>query len=232
MAPKVTVLGLQDMGELAVRLGSINTYDRKGDTIWMDDFEDNINKWGAALAGAGAARALSTDCARNGAKSAILTGGSDGARYAHIYRQLPFPVLSSLGYEFSFFPKSDMESVEFRMLLQDGADAWSCMLRFIDATKDVEIRVAGGGWVKVCDYFPFYILGSPFVSVKIVADFINSKYVKLLMRNRIIDLTAYNLYTYGDVVTPQVSVSVKFTSDVGKNGIMYIDDVIVTQNEP
>ncbi|GAI56753.1 unnamed protein product, partial [marine sediment metagenome] len=40
-----TIYRLADMGELAVRLGSIVTHDRRGDVIWMDNFDSGIAKW-------------------------------------------------------------------------------------------------------------------------------------------------------------------------------------------
>lgn len=45
-----TTYTLQDMSELAARLGSPATFDRRGEVVWMDDFEDGL-KWGTPVAG-------------------------------------------------------------------------------------------------------------------------------------------------------------------------------------
>ncbi|GAI49683.1 unnamed protein product, partial [marine sediment metagenome] len=44
---------LADMGELAARLSSIVEYDRRGDVVYLDDFEEPVLKWSPLAAGAG-----------------------------------------------------------------------------------------------------------------------------------------------------------------------------------
>jgi len=40
-----TVYQMTDLGELAVRLGSIVTHDRRGDVIFLEDFEEGMGRW-------------------------------------------------------------------------------------------------------------------------------------------------------------------------------------------
>ena len=44
-APLATVYTLQDLAELAARLGSIDVFDRRGNVLLLDDFESGIKKW-------------------------------------------------------------------------------------------------------------------------------------------------------------------------------------------
>ena len=37
--------GLTDLGELAVRLGSPVSFDRRGDVVMMETFEDGLDAW-------------------------------------------------------------------------------------------------------------------------------------------------------------------------------------------
>ena len=43
--PVSTVHSIQDLGELAVRLGSIVTFDRRGNVLWLDGFDSGIGAW-------------------------------------------------------------------------------------------------------------------------------------------------------------------------------------------
>ena len=75
-AGAVTTYQVTDLGELAVRLGSPISHDRRGDVIWWDDFECTLNKWQTVANGAGSSVALSDARARNGRYSALLISGS------------------------------------------------------------------------------------------------------------------------------------------------------------
>jgi len=52
-ASKKTIYSLHDMGELAVRLGSIVSFDRRGDVIFSDSFQNGLGKVYASGVGAG-----------------------------------------------------------------------------------------------------------------------------------------------------------------------------------
>ena len=101
-AVKKTVSGLADLGELAVRLGSIITFDRRGDIVWFDDFEGDVFKWERDPSGVDAAIIVSPEAARNGAFSAKLTTGNLADDHATILHHLPYPVTSRVGFEISF----------------------------------------------------------------------------------------------------------------------------------
>ena len=55
LSAQATVFPVTDLGELAARLGSIVSHDRRGDVIWLDGFEDGLDKWQPTTSGSGAA---------------------------------------------------------------------------------------------------------------------------------------------------------------------------------
>ena len=70
---KLSTIGL---AELAARLGSPTTYERRGALIFADIFDSGLSKWNTDTSGAGASVALTALYASVGKYSAMLTAGS------------------------------------------------------------------------------------------------------------------------------------------------------------
>jgi len=229
---KKTVYSLQDMAELAARLGSIVTFDRRGDVIWLDDFEDNINKWGQEPSGVGAAIALSTDAARNGGYSCKLTTGNVAGEYARIIHSGPYPILSKIGFEISF--TLDTNTMRFRigLSLYDGTYHSRASVQYNMPFARVEYVDENGVWQVLDTITPLRSGHTLFHTIKLVVDFVNYKYERLLLDSLSYDLTPYSLYRIGDTSSPVLLVDAIHYTNVDANISNYVDDAIITQNEP
>ncbi|KKK91844.1 hypothetical protein LCGC14_2708890, partial [marine sediment metagenome] len=102
-----------NIAELAARLGGIVSFYRRGDVLWLDDFEGTIGKW--AVSGTGASASLSTDDARNGAKSGKLTLGA--GKEIFINRVMGYPVISNMGFEMSWKHDTSLSQYEWSLYL-------------------------------------------------------------------------------------------------------------------
>ncbi|GAG14536.1 unnamed protein product, partial [marine sediment metagenome] len=116
-----TVFGLQDMGELAARQGSIVTFDRRGNVIWYDDFESSLNKWLLYDLGVGAAVVESNEAARNGLVSCKVTTSAVLGQYSGIRHDHMIPVLSKLGFEISAAHENNILDIYFQWQLWNAA---------------------------------------------------------------------------------------------------------------
>jgi len=67
-----TVHLVQDVGELAARLGSIVTFDRRGNVIWLTSFEDGLQGTSFGVDHVDSKGTLSTNRALGGAYSIRL----------------------------------------------------------------------------------------------------------------------------------------------------------------
>lgn len=232
VAPTKTVYKLQDMAELAARLGSINTYDRRGETIWMDDFEDNIAKWRISTAGTGASITLSTDEARNGAKSAKLVAGSDGAHMAQMYKYFTYPVLSKIGLEVSISRKANVKDFILNLNIFDGTYKHAAEIMITTATNQVDYLDKYGSFQKLTTIPPFSGSDSDFQTIKFVVDFVNEKYAYFKIFGVEHDMSSYAYWKDPSSTQNRAWARILNTGDAGANGIIYVDDVIITQNEP
>ena len=227
-----TVYQMSDLGELAARLGSTITFDRRGDVIWWDDFECGLAKWPVSLSGTGAAGALSTIRARNGRSSLLLTGGSDANRTAIAVHAEPFARLSRFGFEWSFNLPLAIDYVKGVIFVYDGVNQtfwewkWSDTLnavRYLDGATVLDVTAAS---VDILNG------GTQFSTMKLVVDPSANRYVRGLFNNREIDLDGVSGVQFPDAQAARIVLQIEVHSRAGQNDQVYVDDTILTQNEP
>lgn len=230
-----------DIAELAARLGSIVTFDRRGNVLWMDDFEDNINKWlGAGFSGVGGSVSLSTVRARNGASSARLITGNLIGDTAQLQKVLPYPYLSRIGFEISFTANLHLSEHFLRYLIWHGTHYYMATVRIIpplgsatlqaEAVNRLQIVDNTLGWVDI-DNVP---MGAPeFNTVKLVSNpTVPRRYERLILNSREYDLRAYSLEQAVASEAYEMWFISRITTGVNANETAYADDAIITQNEP
>jgi hypothetical protein len=232
-APTKTVAGMSDMGELAVRLGSINTYDRKGQVIWLEDFEDNINKWDITAAGAGGGATLSTATAKNGAKSCEIISGTVAGNETEIVRYVSRAVNSRIGLEVSFTSTADIGYQTFYIITDNGVQWIYGGIRY-DPTLDViQFLNSAGVWTTHIAAANIYQAAQCFNQLKFVIDLATGFYEKLLIGAEEIDLSDHALYYTAGIFFNFLGVKIVCSSrTTPTKATTYFDDVILTQNEP
>ena len=81
---RYTIFPVTDLGELAVRLGSPVAYDRQGNVIYTESFENGLAGWDTDTSGAGASVDVSFGRGVHGAWAGRLVAGSDAAPIDHV----------------------------------------------------------------------------------------------------------------------------------------------------
>lgn len=231
-AGAVTVHKLTDLGELAVRLGSIVTHDRRGDVIFLDNFEDGLGKWDTGSDGGGDSVALSSARARSGRLSALLTSGSGVGGYAQIFRGVNLPVLSGLGVELSFSVPVALETLVLQLHVLDGSRRYRFEVTYDDANNRLDRLHVGGGLTTVASGLVLAGWGRMFHTLKLVGNTLNGKYGRLILNDETYDLEGAVAYNGTDYGAPRLELTVTARGRDGYNDAVHIDDVIITQNEP
>lgn len=231
-APKTTTFGQADMGELAARLGSIVLFDRRGDILWWDDFEDNATKWNASYTGGSGTWALSTDKAQLGAKSGKLKTASASGATANIRRNFFYPALSKLGVEVAFSFDALSFPIDLILEFDNGVDLTTFKVSYNTDTKVLSLTDENGDSQDIATNVNLVIGSLGFHVLKLVIDMTTSKYVRLLL-----DSVEYDISVYGGEVSAtasvlHVNIYCKVTSGSNLGATTYWDNAIVTQNEP
>jgi len=230
------IAGMSDPGELAARLDSINVFDRRGFTIWQDNFEAPALRWEAAAIGIGTLPILSTVAAVSGIQSVRLVAVAGLVSASVIRRRFPLIRLGKIGAEFWVQGYSQNTSyLELALHVYDGTDPNYASLQINTLAGTISIvHDVGGVPTTTVVATNVYMLEAEryFLPIKLVLDMDNDVYTRLLVGDREFDLSAYNLDVLPASTDRYVYIFFRAQATPGNLARMYIDDFILTQNEP
>lgn len=232
VGPKATTFGLDDLGEHAARLGSIVTFDRRGDVMFLDDFEAGLGKAIFTLNGLNAAAQLHTERPKSGAFCLRMVGGSDALRYCLLSYWLGYPVLGSFGFEASVAFPGELESLWIRMLLYTGTRELTATIIYDRATLEWRYTPRVGADIPFATNWQLLFHYPPYHTIKLVIDGAKETYLRAMIDDRwylgaqpLIPVTTLGLI-------PHLECEIWLVSRALNNDYVTVDDIIITQNEP
>jgi len=231
-AGRVTVYQLTDLAELAARLGSPVTFDRRGDVILIEDFEDGVSKLNVSSPGTGGRVQTSALRARNGRYSCHLVCGSAVATRAAVNVHLPFAVLSHFGFEVSFAKETIIDSWEVLVQVRDGTNLTNYHITWTEATTTLAYTNAAGLAVTIATNVDFTDFDRIFHTLKLVVDGPNGEYERLILNNRSFSLANVGAQVSASATLPQLVFEFAAVGRAAVNDEMYVGHLIVTQNQP
>lgn len=231
VGPKRTVHGLDDLGEHAVRLGSPHRFERGGDILAATDFRDGFGEFIRYNTGVGNNTGLCTGHSRQGAYSVILTstGANAGQQGGHIV--VPYTGPSRIGGEFTFNVQADADPWLLQLYWVDRTTVWQSRLRYTPATGQLWYYDAGGVyqpfaaavWTFPVDYLRH--------TMKLVVDMIAHTYVRAIFNELGYSLAGIPVRNAGGGAYIDIDMWALLERQAGSDLDMYIDNVVVTQNE-
>jgi len=230
-AKRVTAT-LADMGDLAVRLGSIVEYDRRGDIVYLDDFEDTIFKWNGVATGIGYVRLDSTHV-KSGSQAVILYTDAAIGNIATLSKRFTRLGTERLGIEIRFSEMNPGCDFYFLISYWDGTLGYRARLWYDQSTQNLYVEsIPAVGWVLVANVGRLRIGENLWYPVKLVVDFINHQYIRVLYSDVEYTLPPIALPTFGDVGGVWLMAHFQLINIVAANHNAWVDDFILTQNEP
>lgn len=223
--------GLSDMAELAVRLGSIVIFDRRGKVIDLDDFELPSLGWAGVGLSPNYVRLDSTN-SLSGIQSVLLN--VESALGASVYISKAFMPLPSrrVGAEIAF-SRPGVKTAFILTSMNSTTDATLEAIAKIDfSTRVLSIYIAGGVWEDLATLDGFSTSKFIFYPIKLVADFDTGYYVRLIVGAVEYDITSYGLYASAGSVTPITFIKYELKEVVEDGGSIYLDNHILTMDEP
>lgn len=224
--------GISDPGEAAARLGSINVYDRRGWTVWMDNFEAPVLKWTSSRAGAGVAPLLVTTDAWMGVQSVYFDTPAGALNLSTMSKHFPLLRLGQAGFE--FWIRGYTRTAGYfraRFDINDATNHTRAELQIDLQADTVSIVTPAGVIVIAIGLFPDLVF-LPFIPIKVVIDMDNDNYIRLLVGSNEYDISAHALVTVGISTARYITTGFQLHPDIAEDTYVWLDNFILTQNEP
>jgi len=224
------------LSELAVRLGSPVTFDRRGQVSWIEEWEDGLGHWVPDVSGAGARAVVSSDVALTGAASLKLVAGSNVNHYASVTRPMAIPKISNtIGIETAYSCDSDVEEAQLLVDVYSGLLSLHWGIKAILATGETALLTAPATWTVIPTgaLMPPYANIYNFIQFKWVIVLTTLYYTRLMIANTDFTVSPYAGYmTAPDLTPPHIQITGKNVGVAGNNGIVYCDNFIISLNDP
>lgn len=225
------VYRVDDMGEMVARTHRGSSLERRGETVYFENFEHGLNAWTSALGGTGASAKLTSDEFVSKGFACELIAGSDGDVSSRIFYRLPLLSMSKVGLECRWKQYDDISQLTIYIDYYDGTNLHAGYWRYYPQTGKLTIRNSVGGFWTVKSNVDPPTSDTLFDYMKIVIDTEESKYVRGMYNNTIIDLSEYALYEIADATPQAMVVVVQVHSVAPANAKAIVDNIIVTRNE-
>jgi len=224
--------GIADPGEAAARLGSINVFDRRGWTLWMDDFESPTIKWLTFAVGGGVTPVLDSSRAASGTQCIKLACAAAAAPSSAIWRNFTLVRRGKIGVEFWLQSTSVINSyIQAFLDIYDGVNQTQATIKYYPQAGTIyittplgDILVASNVYMSQSAYY--------FLPIKLVVDMDADLYTRLMVGEQDIDISSHLQVLVGGTAFKVILVTITLFGVVGGITDAYADNFIFTVNEP
>ena len=225
------VYRLDDMAELAARLGSIYTYHRFGDVFLQEDFEKGVAKWVITKCGTGSYGSISGDRSLSGNQSFLAHMGAGHNSYVDIMKSLAPVPLGSVGFCFAFSLGSQFGKMLVCFTVYTGTRTlWGETDYYHDPGK-ISIWIDGPTEEDFILTGPLANTGKMFHILKIGLDTARQKYNYIYLDNQTYTPVDKSLVSWADSTAPRIDINIRCFGVDGDTADCYLDDIVLTQNE-
>lgn len=223
---------VDDLAELAVRLGSPVTFDRRGDVFFLDSFEFGFPSWTTFIAPAGGSVSLTPITTHHGGYSLKLTTQNITGSMARVQRFVPYPHISRVGLELAFAFDTNVRSLWAYLGLWTGAARYQIQVKYCPPLQELSIYTSPPGWTVIQSNLILDADPEHWHRLKIVADLTTRTYARLLLDHLALNLSDYAVYFPASADNAKTQFSFHVDTDVDDHATAYLDAVIITQDEP
>jgi len=222
---------LQDMAELAVRLGSPVSYDRYGDILILEDFERGLNAWTKTLAGAAAEATLTSDRVYDGKLACYMNSGTGAIPEAQIDKYFPPITLQKMGLQMAFSVGFNPTELRFALTRGDGNFTHQFNVKYEHGTGKLYYREGFAVWTEFAEPGVLFDGAGNYHHCKLVVDLEKDEFSVFYLDNVAYGMVGCTPYTFGAVVSPFTGAMFAVKGANLLAGDVWIDNVFVTTNE-
>lgn len=223
---------LVDYGELAARLRSLISFNREGNVIFWDDFESTPLKWTRDKGMGTETVDYSPETALSGGQSIKIETVANINSLARVHRDFPFFHTGKLGFEFAFNHDTTKANLDFDIYHLLDNHQYEARIRLNLEDSELFYRASDGNYVSFASDVSIAKHTHLFHHFKVVIDTGKNEYVRCIMDRAEWNLQGIGLYNWPVVSADYIHLMISLTNINSIIQRVYIDNVILTQNEP
>lgn len=230
-SPQGLVHRVADLAELAARLGSPVTFDRRGNVLFMDSFDNGGAGWNFIPSGGVAAGYPLADPVHFGGLSiGIYTDAVAGAASSW-YKFVPLPLISNFGLEIAFGLPFDTRDIKLSFVVWTGAKQYLYDARWQQPGGNLYVRNSTFAWQLIATPGPLYTDGTTWYIMKLVANPLTGYYTRLIFNAVSYDISTIAAYSTPDATAPTCEITFNASGNLAASRLFPFDDLIFTLNE-
>ncbi len=231
-AAKETVGSLSDMGELAARLGSIVTLDRRGDVILLEDFEAPILSWTGVGDGDDDVQRLYPGKAFMGSQCLLLLTSTTAGNESYIARRFFATPDQRYGLEARIQFLVTYTYTDLWIDIYTGSKCYEARWRYDNVNFRLLILDSTNNWKEVATGIKAGTTHEEWWPSKLVVDSLTMKYVRGLFLGVEYDLSDESMRRRDSEVPFAIGLGVLVETAANQQQGAFFDNLIITQNEP
>lgn len=222
---------LDDLGELAARLGSPVMYHRLGDVVFIDDFEYGLNSWETFGTNSDRFCRTSNEASLSRGASCILNSGTGGFLPIYIQNHFASVMGKRLGFYVAISLRANVGTFGMNLHVYSRTEQMSYMWQWRKSTRELTCRTTGGGFHSIDSDVGLYENPTLYHHFKLVIDQQTQMYRGLYLNDVYYDLSSVP----GWITTPgrekHIITNVLNSGDGTLASEIALDNFVITTNE-
>lgn len=226
------VYRLDDLGELAARLGSPVKYHRLGDVIYIDDFEWGLNGWTTTGTNADRFCQVSNVASLSKGNCCLLNSGTGGVLPIYITNHHPAISGDKIGFHVAVSLRSDIVTFGMTIAVYAAAQLHEFSWAWRKATTFLHCLTTAGAEHEIDAALSLHESDTLFHHFKMVVNQTTGYYVGLYVDDVYYDLSTVPAWTQAPVGAKRIETYIINAGDGVSAAEIALDDFVITINEP
>ncbi len=219
-----------DITELAARLGSPLTYERRGNVLYSDTFKHGASTWNVLRSTVAENPTLTGSFQITGGVALLLETQAGTAQIVSAKRNLPLFSEGVYGLFVMASMRADTKYFQVAAEYYDGTMVWDYSIRLSSMYETLGYKGSGGAFVELTDELNFFSGRDNFHTVGILFDTLQNSYNQIMLDGVTYDMTGLSTQGVVNGTAPLVRVDMWVESDSLNQATAVIDSVVLVQN--
>jgi len=225
------VYRLDDLGELAARLGAPVKYHRTGDVIYIDDFEWGLNGWETVGTNVDRFCQVSNLASLSKGNCCLLNSGTGGVLPIYIRNRHAAVLGDTIGFHVALSLRANILTFGMNMYVYTEAQYHKFSWAWIKATSQLYCKTTAGADSSIDAALGLYESNTLFHHFKMVVNQTTGYYVGLYVDDVFYDLSDVPAWTVAPGEVKHVTTYIINSGDGVLAAEIALDDFVITVNE-